>query len=342
MGECLPSAQPALLPAGTADIILYDDPHEIGDWNNDRKLEAVRENFNTLLSRLNDKVTGRVLVIAHRLNPNDLSADLLHEKGWQCLRLPLVAVSTRKFELGHEEWTRVKGDVLRPTAYPTAELERLRRTQIAPPFELFYQQGLGSQAGVRARPEHFLSFAPYELPIAPVVLSIDPGYSGGANASRSVIQVWKCDGRRYFLMDQFCEQCDAEELRKTFWRFVRTHNPSVALLENTANGPALYARVHRKARFEIKPITPRHDSKATRLQDHLPKIRSKRIYLPADAVWRESFVEEIVGFPGDFDDQLDAMTQYLDFMDTKPILRMPQPRAIGAGSSRLSLPPRRY
>ena len=40
----------------TADFIIYDDPHEIGDWNNDRKLDLVWASFNTVLSRLNDKV----------------------------------------------------------------------------------------------------------------------------------------------------------------------------------------------------------------------------------------------------------------------------------------------
>jgi predicted phage terminase large subunit-like protein len=312
----------------TADVIIYDDPHEISDWNNDRKLSIVRENFNTVLSRLNDKARGRVLVIAHRVSSNDLSADLLREKGWRYLRLPMVAVKTRTFDLGHEEWTRAKGDVLRPKAHPQAELERLRRTQVAPPFELFYQQGLGSQLAMTARTEHFLSFAPYELPIGPVVLSVDPGYGGGPNASRSVIQAWKRSDRGFFLIDQFCEQCDAEELRKAFWLFHRKYNPSVALIENTANGPALHAIVRRKVRYDLKLITPRREPKATRLNDHLPKIRNKQIYLPADAIWREAFIAEIVDFPGEFDDQLDAMTQYFDFMDTKPIIRMPEARAI--------------
>jgi predicted phage terminase large subunit-like protein len=303
-----------------ADFILYDDPHEISDWNNDRKLDLVWANFNTVLSRLNDKVSGRILVVAHRVSDKDLSSYLLQEKGWKYLRLPLIAVKTRTYELGHEEWTREKGDVLRPEAYPPAEIERLRRTQVAPPFELFCQQGLGSQTALRARPEHFQSFAPHQLPIGPVVLSIDPGHGGGLNASRSVIQAWKRQGKQHYLIDQFCEQCDAEELRRAFWLFARKYNPSVALIENTANGPALYSMVRRKANFDIKIITPRHDSKAVRFNDHLPKIRNKHIHLPEFAIWREAFISEVVAFPGEFDDQVDAMTQYLDFMDTDPTI----------------------
>jgi predicted phage terminase large subunit-like protein len=303
-----------------ADRIIYDDPHEIGDWSNDRKLDLVWANFNTVLSRLNDKVNGQILVVAHRVSENDLSSHLLQEKGWKYLRLPLVATKRQTYELGHEEWTREKGDVLRPRAYPPAEIERLRRTQVAPPFELFYEQGLGSRAALRARPEHFQSFAPFQLPIGPVVLSVDPGHIGGPNASCSVIQAWKRQGKQHYLIDQFCEQCDAEELRQAFWRFVRKYNPSIALIENTANGPALYSMVRRKVHFEIKLITPRRDSKAVRFHDHLPKIRNKHIHLPESAIWREAFIAEVIAFPGEFDDQVDAMTQYLDFMETNPII----------------------
>jgi predicted phage terminase large subunit-like protein len=309
-----------------ADFVLYDDPHEIRDWNNDPKLELVRQNFNTLLSRLHDKVDGRILVIAHRVSENDLSAFLSKEPGWKCVRHPLVAVRTREFDLGHDVWLRERGNVLRPDAYPDIEIERLRRTQVAPPFERFFQQDVGSQSTRKARAEDFQSFAPHEEPISPVVLSIDPGHGG--SGSQAVIQAWKRKGKQHFLLDEFCERCDVEALRHAFRRFVRRFNPSIALIENTADGPALRALVHRKARFEIRPITPQ-DPKADRLHRHLPKIRGKQIFLPSDTIWRGSFVSELVGFPGEFDDRVDAMTQYLDFADTGEVLRQPQPRSTG-------------
>jgi len=306
-----------------ADFIIYDDPHEIGDWNNERKLELVRQNFTTLLSRLHDKVNGRILVAAHRVSENDLSAFLLKERGWKCVRHPLIAVRTREFDLGHDVWLRERGDALRPEAYPDVELERLRRTQFSPPFDLFFQQGVGSSATRKARADDFQSFAPHENPIGPVALSVDPGHGG--SGSQAVIQAWKRNGKKYFLLDEFCKRCDVEALRQAFWRFVRKYKPSIALIENTADGPALRALVHRKARFELRLINPR-DSKADRLNRHLRKIRGKNIFLPVDAVWRGWFVSEVVGFPGDFDDRVDTMTQYLDFADTGEVLRPPQPR----------------
>ena len=328
-GGVFAAAATGAITGRAADFIIYDDPHEIGDWNNDRQLEQVWQNFNTVISRLNDRVAGRILVVAHRVSENDLSSYLLKESGWKYVQLPLIAVRTKTFDLGHEEWLREKGSVLRPTAYPPKEIERLRRTQVAPPFDLFYQQDLDSPGSTRVRAEHFQSFDQRLFLPDPVVLSIDPGQSARSDASHSVIQAWKHHQKNYYLIDQFCEQCDAEELRRAFWLLVRKYNPSVALIENTANGPALYAAVKKKAKFDLRLVVTRRDSKAARLNDHLPKIRNRRIYLPNSAVWREYFINEVIAFPSEFDDQVDAMTQYLDFIDKKPFIPPPPTRAIG-------------
>jgi predicted phage terminase large subunit-like protein len=328
-GGVFAAAATGAITGRPADFIIYDDPHEIGDWNNDRKLEQVWANFNTVISRLGDRVDGRVLVVAHRVSEKDLSAHLLTEKGWKSTRLPLIAVKPRKYRLGHREWHRTTGNVLRPHAYPEEEIERLKRTQFSPPFELFYQQGLCSRATQKIKAEHFQSFGQFQFLPEPVVLSIDPGHSGAPKGSRSVIQVWKYHDRNYYLVDQFCDHCDLNELRSAFWSLFRRHSPSVALIEDAANGAALHSVVQKKARCTLRLITPRRVSKAERLHDHLPKIRARRIYLPEAAVWRDAFVDEVVNFPSEFDDQVDAMTQYLDFMDGNPTILPPPQRATG-------------
>ncbi|MGA8692991.1 MAG: hypothetical protein WB689_03955 [Xanthobacteraceae bacterium] len=55
-----------------ADVIIVDDPHDIGD--DPDKIDSTIQAFNTaLLSRLNDRKTGRVLVVGHRVHERDLS-----------------------------------------------------------------------------------------------------------------------------------------------------------------------------------------------------------------------------------------------------------------------------
>ena len=81
-------------------------------------------------------------------------------------------------------------------------------------------------------------------------------------------------------------------------------------------------------KFEVKLIVPR-GPKAMRFNNHIKKIRDKKIFLPENAIWREAFVAEVIEFPGEFDDQVDAMTQYLDFMDSDPVVPIRPPREVG-------------
>ena len=97
----------------------------------------------------------------------------------------------------------------------------------------------------------------------------------------------------YYLLDEFCQRCDVAELRTAFWHFTRKLRPSLALIERSADGPALHALVSRKARFEIRLISAL-GSKGERFERHRKKILSGGVCdLPEDAVWRASFISEI-------------------------------------------------
>ena len=55
--------------------------------------------------------------------------------------------------------------------------------------------------------------------------------------------------------------------------------------------------------------------------------------LPHDAAWRAEFISEATQFPyGPFDDQVDALSQYLDWIAEHPNLKERPPRAICQGA----------
>ena len=71
-------------------------------------------------------------------------------------------------------------------------------------------------------------------------------------------------------------------------------------------------------------------SKIERLLRHIDVIRGGRVKPPHDAHWREIWDLEIDEFPhGPFDDQIDAMSQALDFLCGNPNLRKGQQRCAG-------------
>jgi predicted phage terminase large subunit-like protein len=297
-----------------AHVIIVDDPHDIDDEL--EQIESTIESFNNvLLSRLNDRKTGRVLVVAHRVHERDLSAYLLQKKKkkWKHVVLPLVATEDQTYETASGIWRRRKGELLRPDVFGPEDLDDLRESSFNPDFEMLYQQDFDFQALPAIRADHFGTFFGPMPASGLVVLSIDAGMTKGPRSAYSVIQVWSLTGDAYYLVDQFREQTTYAELRDNVRHFRKTYRPAAILIERAANGHALFSDLSRKHSKLLIPIDPDGRSKSARLRVHADTIIAKRICLPAHATWRDDFVKEFVEFPnGKFTDQVDATTQFLD------------------------------
>lgn len=56
------------------DLIIFDDPLDLKDWNNLTEIECVNERFDgMIMSRFNNPQEGRAVIIAHRLKRHPFS-----------------------------------------------------------------------------------------------------------------------------------------------------------------------------------------------------------------------------------------------------------------------------
>ncbi len=316
-----------------ADVIIIDDPLRIEEASDLDKIEDVNDYFTTVVeSRLDDPARGRVMIIAHRLHEDDLSGYVLAQGGWMHLSLPLIATQEVVCETSGKPWHREKGELLRPEAFSEKRVKALRARTRIPNFETLYQQN-PSGGFRRIKRKYFQSFTLRSVPNSPMVLSIDPGQTGGPGNSFNVIQAWCRDGKRYFLIDQWRQQCPYRELKSACKSFIRKYRPSVVIIEMTGQGPALRSEIRTENWRQLVPVIP-NGSKIERLAVHRDLIKAGKIFLPDEAEWREEYIEEFTHFPKvEFTDQVDATTQFLDFMGTRPHLQMPPPRAIVAIAS---------
>jgi predicted phage terminase large subunit-like protein len=304
-----------------ADFIIIDDPVEIKDCDNAKRLERVNDLFdNEIQTRLDHPKKGCIVVIAHRISENDLPGHVLQKGGWQQLKLPLIATRRRTYDLEDGEvWNREKDELLRPDAFTKRDVQRLRDSK-QPGFETLQQQNPGGIDRLRIKAKYFPGFLPAELQVRelPVVLSIDPGQKGGPKNSFTVIQAWCPKDGAHLLLDQWREQTTYDEFRSQAWWFIRKYRPSAVLIEDTGQGPALISDIKPQNGMKLVLVTPVGD-KVERLRKHRRTIRDGLVQLAHGASWYGEFISEATQFPyGPFDDQMDALSQYLNWITEHP------------------------
>jgi hypothetical protein len=258
-----------------ADVIVIDDPHDIGDTV--EEIEKTTERFNTVvMSRLNNRKTGRVLIVAHRVHESDLSAYLRQEKAWKHVVLAMEATEDQTYETTSGKWFRREGELLRPDAFDPEHIDELRLNCFNPSFDMLYQQDIDSRALPVISVDHFPNITELPPPSAPVVLSVDAGMRKGRKSAFSVIQAWRVMPDCFYLMDQFREQCDYATLRYALRRFRKRYRPAAILIERAANGVALISDLSTKYGDLIRPVELDGRSKSARLRVHAETILAKR------------------------------------------------------------------
>ena len=117
-----------------ADIIIIDDPLKPDEALSETKRRAVNDWYdNTLLSRLNDKTQGIIIMIMQRLHQDDLVGHVLGQEHWDIIRFPAIAEEDERYliesVLGNSEFRRAEGEALHPEREPLTTLARMRENR---------------------------------------------------------------------------------------------------------------------------------------------------------------------------------------------------------------------
>lgn len=99
-----------------ADLIIVDDPLNANELHSEVARKRVIDWYGgSLVSRLNNKKTGSIVVVMQRLHEDDLAGHLLRQGGWTHLNMPAIVLGDEAFQLaGGRVHLRALGDVLHP------------------------------------------------------------------------------------------------------------------------------------------------------------------------------------------------------------------------------------
>lgn len=320
-----------------ADTIIIDDPMQPDDAASEKAKERVRSWVAcSVMTRFNDPSRGVLILVMHRLAPDDLSATLAAEGGYFVLALPLIAETVEKFESSKRKGLlmhRQPGEVLNPRRMSPEDVKQLQASLPPHVFAAQYQQrptpgGSGMLSIERFRRYDLSNRPGFEL----LVHSWDVGATINGNAS--VCTVWGLLREPggldvVYLLNVIKIKAELPEVRAAIRHQDKKDRPALIIIDERGVGMGLCQELRREGLSHVtqskatrEPLqldaggTRPNASKVERFGQASLTIDDGRVVIPKEAPWLEPFLYEVASFPNIADnDQVDSMTQFVANLD---------------------------
>ena len=298
------------------DFIIIDDPLKPLDALSEPKRNAANDWFlNTVLSRLDDKRTGAIVIVMQRVHLDDLTGFVLGQSDdWTVLSLPAIAETYETIQLSaFEDRLRQPGEVLAPEREPKKVLEQLRRQLGSDLFSAQYQQAPVPPGGAMIKRQWLRRYT--EFPAshdAFIMQSWDTASKGGPDNDWSVCTTWLLTNDcQWYLLDVWRGRVDYPALKAKVEEIAARWQANQVLVEEAGTAIGLIEEL----RFRVPGITgvtPDRD-KETRMSIASAIFEAGQVHLPEDASWLAELEAELFSFPGSrHDDQVDSISQALN------------------------------
>jgi predicted phage terminase large subunit-like protein len=298
------------------DYIVIDDPHNPKKAASDAERKQALDWYDqTLSTRLDDKINGRIVLIMQRLHEADLTGHLLGHGGWEHLKIanPEPKKKTYSFPISKRTITREKDQLL--------WVEREGEKEIAAQRKIMGSYGFAGQYSQEPAPAEGAIFKRawwkfYKaVPTLDVVIqSWDCAFKDTDGSDYVVCHVWGKCGADSYLLYRLKERMDfsatVNSVRSVSSNFPQAHHK---LIEDKANGTAVINTLQGKI-AGIIAVNP-EGGKISRAYAVQPFIEAGNIHLPDPEIDPsiEEMLHECAMFPnGTHDDEVDAMTQALN------------------------------
>lgn len=292
--------------------------------------------------RLN--LDARILITLTRWHSDDLAGRLLSlansnpkAEQWAVLKFPMIAEDPLEPEdprqIGESLWSWRYGnaDDLEATKINagTYVWSSLYQQRPAPAGGTIFNRGWwGDPSLTGTGRNQFYPSKPSEMAIHMdlIILSADCTFKDTDGTDYVVLQIWGRKGGDFYLLDQKRDRMDIiatmQNIRTLIAKWPRI---SAKLIEDKANGSGIITMMKREVPGLI-PVEPQ-GGKIVRAQAVTPYIESGNVWLPRPehAPWLHDLLEELAAFPtGKHDDQVDALTQALFYLNNKNNFVLPK------------------
>lgn len=295
------------------ELLIVDDPYKNAEeaYSQTYRRKVSDEFKFSCLSRLHP---GGVCIIIHtRWHEEDLIGEYSKNDGVFVINIPLICDSK------NDPLHREIGEALCPELGMGAVFAEEIRKQVGEKVYNALYQGKPHIDGGNIIARNTIKFYTKEtLPSSfdELVMSCDLTFGGTRETNDfNAIQVWGRVKANHYLLKRikkrmtFTQTCEMIKIVSATYPLARKK-----LVENKANGEACIDMLNNEI-GGLKAFDPGKTDKVGRAQAVTPYFESGNVYLPCQEIDQtiDEMVEEIVQFPnGSHDDEVDAMTQYLN------------------------------
>jgi predicted phage terminase large subunit-like protein len=308
-----------------ADMIIIDDPLKPDEALSESRRNAVNEWYDhTLLTRLNDKERGCIVIIMQRLHQDDLVGHVVEQEHWEILSFAAIAEADEIYQidspLGRRLFKREAGSILHPERESAVTLAHIRQTIGEYNFSAQYQQNPTPVGGAMVKTGWLQYYEPDERPerFSQTVQSWDTANKATELSDYSVCTTWGAHDNRYYLLDVFRQRLNYPDLKRKVQELAKRDRPSSILIEDKASGTQLIQDLKADRVYAITAYQPPAGTdKIMRLHAQTAVFENGRVLVPSRAPWLSEYINELTSFPGArHDDQVDSTTQALDHLRT--------------------------
>jgi len=306
------------------DLIIIDDPLKPIDALSEVKRGAANDWFlNTVLSRLDNKRTGAIVIVMQRVHLDDLTGFVLRQSDERkLLSLPAIADrhETIPLTMGRVHERQV-GDALSAEREPMEVLKQLRLQLGSDLFSAQYQQAPVPPGGAMIKRRWIRRYA--ELPPVSagkfIVQSWDTAAKQAPDNDWSVCSTWLCTNTcQFYLLDVWRDRVDYPTLKTRVQELAQHWGAQQVLVEEAGTAIGLLDELKFRVRG-IVGVKPERD-KQVRMSIASAQFEAGQVHFPEHASWLAELEAELFSFPGSrYDDQVDSISQLLNHISSSDV-----------------------
>lgn len=302
-----------------------DDPHNVKEAESAVVREGVLEWWSQAMStRLNDPKKGAYVVVMQRVHDMDLSGKLIRDGDYEHLCLPCRYEGKKThWKIGWQDPRKKEGELLWPERFDEKWVSQLEKTLGSYAAAAQLQQRPTPAEGGIFKKAWFQTYE-HKPHFVRVIESWDTATSEKDYAAYSVGEVWGETSEGYlYLVHVERERYSFPQLKASVVALHRRFNGNAILVEDKSSGRQICQELGRGKRLPIIPIQVGRQDKVARALACSATVESGRVYIPAQKTWLADFMQEVLTFPnGEYKDQVDAMTQALNYLGGSAVTSM--------------------